>query len=439
MPPTITFLPQVVLKFRDSVKLPYIDDVGPEIEERGIGPWSDIEAQFPGVRIRRLYRELSVADLERLADRAVSHSPTYKAPNLLTYFVVAVESPTEAEQLANVLKAWTTVEEAYRDSVPKAPCSEGYLGQGGGIAASTVRGVGGANGAGIAFIDVETGWTLDHDALKVHAIPPPLSGVADPADAMHGTQTLGVVCGNDNVQHFFGVAPNPGSVNVVSYKPDAVSPPSWSALAQAILVAFHVLATGDVLLIEANSADGFPVEIDSTCYTNISMATAAGVVVVEPAGNGGSRLDIFVDSNGNALFTRAFRDSLAIMVASASSGTRTPRPNSNFGTRIDCFAWGDDVFTSVSTGPGDTSAYAPPCFLDTSAAAAIIAGAALSTQGMFQHSTGQRLDASQLRAVLSDPNNGTAVTGIGVMPDLHKIANRFVAAPTVPTNVRIIS
>jgi hypothetical protein len=77
--------------------------------------------------------------------------------------------------------------------------------------------------------------------------------------------------------------------------------------------------------------------------------------------------------------------------------------------------------------------------LDTSAAAAIIAGAALSTQGMFQHSTGQRLDASQLRAVLSDPNNGTAVTGIGVMPDLHKIANRFVAAPTVPTNVRIIS
>ena len=268
--------------------------------------------------------------------------------------------------------------------------------------------------------------------------------------SLHGTQVLGIVCGNDPAHSFVGVAPNPQSVNVVSYKFDAASLPSMSTLAEAIAFASSVLASGDVLLIEAQTGDAFPVETDPTCYENIRLATADGVVVVEPAGNGGSDLDSFVDGTGSAILTRAVRDSLAIMVAAASSATpHTWRVNSNYGTRIDCFAWGDNVFTSTSSGPGDTSSFAPPCFPDTSAASAIIAGAALSTQGMMQDTNGTRLDPAQLRTILADPNNGTAATGphaavIGVMPDLQRIANLFAVSPTgpppaAPTNLRIIS
>ena len=103
MPPTVTLLPQVILKFGDFVDLPYIDDVGPDIESKGFGPWSQIEAQFPGVRIRRLYRRVPAARLKELVDRAVTRDPAYKRRNFLTYFVVEVASPGEADHLASVL------------------------------------------------------------------------------------------------------------------------------------------------------------------------------------------------------------------------------------------------------------------------------------------------------------------------------------------------
>src|SRR4030095_13821573 len=78
-------------------------------------------------------------------------------------------------------------------------------------------------------------------------------------------------------------------------------------------------------------------------------------------------------------------------VAAASSDVpHTWWINSNFGSRIDCYGWGDGVFTSMSTGPGVIHSYTPPWFVNTSAAAATIAGAASSVQGMAHAVYGSR-------------------------------------------------
>jgi len=59
---------------------------------------------------------------------------------------------------------------------------------------------------------------------------------------------------------------------------------------------------------------------------------------------------------------------------------------SNYGSRVDCYAWGEGVFTTTS----DTNGQAPATnlyrddFGNTSAATAIIAGVALSVQGMAE-------------------------------------------------------
>jgi hypothetical protein len=99
--------------------------------------------------------------------------------------------------------------------------------------------------------------------------------------------------------------------------------------------------------------------------------------------------------------------------------------NSNFGSRIDCYAWGEFVDTCSSDPLGSTTLYTPG-FNGTSAASAIVAGAALSVQGMAEANLGYRFGPKQLRTLLSDPANGTvsnnpAADRIGVMPDLGKI------------------
>src|SRR5207249_1844996 len=88
--------------------------------------------------------------------------------------------------------------------------------------------------------------------------------------------------------------------------------------------------------------------------------------------------------------------------------TWTRRLDSNYGSRIDCFAWGSFVETAESTPVNPKDAYAAN-FNGTSCAAAIIAGAALSVQGMAQNDPNRRkrLAPDNLRLLLSDPELNT--------------------------------
>jgi len=44
------YRPRVIVKFRDHTQLPYDRTAASEIEQRGIGPWERLAAEFKGIR-----------------------------------------------------------------------------------------------------------------------------------------------------------------------------------------------------------------------------------------------------------------------------------------------------------------------------------------------------------------------------------------------------
>jgi hypothetical protein len=118
------------------------------------------------------------------------------------------------------------------------------------------------------------------------------------------------------------------------------------------------------------------------------------------------------------------------MVGASSSKPPFVRiKRSNFGSRIDCFAWGEDVrttgnFPGSSNGMKNRSTHS---FCGTSSAAAIIAGVAVAVQSIVEANYHCRLSPIQMRAILGDERyatpsaKGMLQDKMGVMPDLKKI------------------
>ena len=104
----------------------------------------------------------------------------------------------------------------------------------------------------------------------------------------------------------------------------------------------------------------------------------------------------------------------------SASGQHGKRPNSNHGNRVDCNAWGDSVVTTDWDGSTPAASYFDD-YGATSAASAIIAGAAVSVQGMCKQNRGMGLKPGEMRALFSTKTLGTEVGKIGVMPDLAEV------------------
>ena len=143
-------------------------------------------------------------------------------------------------------------------------------------------------------------------------------------------------------------------------------------------------------------------------YAAIRLATALGIVVVEAGCNGGYDLDPYVDLAGKRIFDRTssdFRDSGAIIVGAGSSAAPHSRMSfSNYGNRIDCYAWGQNIDTTSTNSTGTDNAAYTAGFGGTSGASPIIVGAGLIVQGM--RTPGYRFGPRVLRKILT--TNGTA-------------------------------
>ncbi len=290
----------------------------------------------------------------------------------------------------------------------------------------------GGRGEGLGFVDLELGWTLDHEDLVSDKRPVPqvLCGQIVDGEREHGTSALGVVASTSERPGHIGIAPNVESLNVVSYWPD------WD-IADTILIAVKHLEFGDVLLLEAHVREvGHPpVEVFPNVFDAIRQATAKGITVVEPAGNGGIDLDEYRKEGRRTPSRTAESDSMAILVAAATADAphapiQKNMPDrewgTNFGSRVDCYAWGERVATCTSNSLASRKAYTDS-FHGTSSAAAIVAGAALVIQGIAEHRLGRRFGPLEIRSLLSDPSlatpsmNGLEIDRIGVMPDLRGI------------------
>jgi hypothetical protein len=160
--------------------------------------------------------------------------------------------------------------------------------------------------------------------------------------------------------------------------------------------------------------EGYPPWFDA-----IASATAQGVIVVEPAGNGG------VDLDGAACagwFDRAVRDSGAIVVAAGHPSTRARLSFSSYGSRVDVQGWGQAVATTGYGDlfdPGDARQRYTADFGGTSSASALVAGAAVAVQGALRARGLSPLDAAELRELLAStgtPQGGFAP--IGPLPDV---------------------
>ena len=438
--PQRQYHPRVIVKFRDHIQLPYDKSAASEIEKRGIGPWERLTAEFKGIALTPLFRSKKPDEIIDLVNRAVEADPTYRPPNFMAYFAVSIPAGVNPEAVAKVLSTWPTVTVAYVEPPPIEPpvvnaaddsrsINQGYLDQApDGINAEYAWGFAGGDGTGQALVDLEWGWTFNHEDLAAIGITL-ISGINN-SYFFHGTGVLGEVAAQDNMVGCVGITPSLASVRCVS---QWLTGGGYST-SQPILDAIAVMSFGDVLLLEAQTVlwgySNVPVEIEPAVFDVIRLATAQGIVVVEAAGNGGVDLDTVVNQSGKLIFNRAsadFKDSGAILVGAASSTAPHTRMGfSCFGSRIDCYGWGENVDTLSTNPTGTATNLYTSIFNGTSSASPIITGAALAVQGLSEANLGHRFGPWQLRSILSDPANGTlsqnpGADRIGVMPNLRAI------------------
>ncbi len=391
----------------------------------------------------------NVAEIEREAARG-ELPPLH---SLAAYWRIDARHKTgKMRKIVKRLNKLAEVELAYRELAATDPSngiedepfagSQGYMAPAPlGIGSLWARAHPGGRGDGVGIVDLERGWFENHqdlpDLVPLHGDN--LDGVGT-FKGDHGTAVLGEMVAKDgNCIGVASIAPGVARVGLASHYNAASDTQGY--VAEAIVAAItaldengdRFLKAGDVLLLEVQR-DYKPVEIDHADFTAIRAASSLGIIVVEAAGNSGYNLDGYRDETCARIFCRGssdFRESGAIMVGAALSALPHKRKrSSNYGSRIDCYAWGNNVVSAgygdPHAGVGDNETYTGR-FANTSAAAAIIAGAAMVVQSMYERAIGRRLSPAQMRAVLSDPATGTPQGRgrrgrIGVMPDLRAIA-----------------
>ena len=321
------------------------------------------------------------------------------------------------------------------------------------------------------FVDVERGWDLDHPDLPDYFRQPDalLFGVNDPdwEARNHGTSALGVLCASEGPARpdsGIGIAPYLERGWVSSWFEGYLGGKELANYPLAIAAAALKLALnrgggnlpppdppiGDVIVIQAQIEDlrepghMLPLEAKKLNYDAIELATAAGIIVVEAGGNGDesswcfdSELwppsdpasDGWEPANAHPLslsLGNPRRNSGAILVSAATygGGQITPYDWCPRGERIDCFAWAFGAYTCSSPDGYD------PSWGGTSAATAIVAGAAMVLQGVARqtHATNRPLSPNQMRAALKKKDWNTwpsppHVDRIGYMPRLEVLAS----------------
>jgi len=387
--------------------------------------------------VRPLFESSSIQRLDDLIERARRNDPTYEPTDFRFWTQVTCPEDLEAESLAREIRQLKDVETAYVMRPLPPPLvnalddprstNQGYLDAApNGIDARYAWTFPGGDGAGIGFVDMEQGWNLNHEDLVAAGVT--LISGTNTAYFSHGTSVLGEVLMVDNSLGGVGIAPASAGRVISQHRPSGYN------TADAIVDAVANMAFGDVLLLEAQETDPvgglyyWPVEVADANYDAIRLGAALGIVIVEAGCNGGYDLDAYVNLAGKRIFDRAsldFRDSGAIMVGAASSASPHVRLGfSNFGTRIDCYAWGENIDTTSTNSSGTANTLYTTGFSGTSGASPIVVGAALIVQGIAEASLGYRFSPRELREILradGTPSASPATDLIGVMPNLNAI------------------
>lgn len=462
----LTIVPQIVVKVVDDLHLGIDRDMTFNLEQfftaAGLLPGnaltSAIHALLPELTLRRLFDDLSSSEIRDMVLEAQKNHPDYIAPVFDNFLVVDCPDGFDREALVAAFELESSIiEYAYVPAPASNPTvvatgnpffvGQGYLGpspQGIGVQSAWAKG---ADGSETRCVDLEQGWFLGHEDLPPRV--PLLAGINRRSSFAHGTAVLGILAGVDNDQGIVGIAPKSFAAAISYFEPAVHRGRTriFEIVASRILASAISLSFGDVLQLEAQfdaEIDGqktlLPVETNPAVFRAIELVTRCGIIVIEAAGNGNANLDNFRDRDGRRILARnhplEFKDSGAILVGGCTSDVQHGKvPKSNFGSRIDCCAWGENIIT---TGNPDHSTqrnayWTGPFFGNTSGATPIITGVCLliqNLQRLLQPQTGPsgKLGPFSMRDILRKAQNGTVVTGdIGSMPDMAKIiANEYI-------------
>ena len=249
------------------------------------------------------------------------------------------------------------------------------------------------------------------------------------ADLDHGMGTLGVLAADGAKRSLKGICRGAWRIELYGSGVGSYAHDPYNAL----LAALYASVPGDIALIEAQLLGSgktpyFPVEYQDHYFQAMRLARALCVLVIEPAGNGDSKLDGLLASAPPTLAAGdpcPIEDSGALVVGAVNPTSHGRMTGSNYGTIVRAFAWGSDV--STLTGDASGTGYTP-LYDGTSSASAIVAGAAVVAQALARSALGTTLPPDDLRDLLY--NTGTksvapATDEIGRMPNLRRVARKL--------------
>jgi subtilisin family serine protease len=319
----------------------------------------------------------------------------------------------------------------------------------------------GARGQGVRVADIEQGWTFDHIDLYDTARPDRIRRVygLNQAYMGHGTAVLGILAARDDGTGCTGAVPEAEfacysiiedsgwdlplqwaiDAAVFGVHPlTALKGEAAGALGGPLPAGVQPLRKGDILLIEDQGSlpdlgiTQVPVEVQGPVFLAIRDATNRGIIVVEPAGNGGMDLDDLAGRPDVQGLGYGTRDSGAILVGASTAGEARKRvAASGYGTRVNCHAWGEGVFTTGDGWEGNDR-FCYTLFGGTSAAAAQVAAAAAAVQGAHKHAVNQPLSPMEMRNLLVETGRPSAEPSgdrIGVLPDAAAAIRKFAGEP----------
>ncbi len=446
----------IVIKFKPETHARLRGDAIISVTGVDLTPVQDLLSQQSGISIHRRF-SLPEDELEAQRNQVIQNrgngADLSDLPDLNLYYSIQLDETVSFEkamQLIETLAGMKAIETVFANPVP-APATlpaakitpvltdeqvylnDAPLGIG---ARPNSWGQPGGKGAGIQIIDIEGGWIMDHEDLGLN--PADLINGVNSTDSTwynHGSAVLGELRGIENGIGITGIVPQADvRVSSVFGENNSIANAINVAISQSnagdvILIELHILGpdSGETCICNCSQFELIPVEYYPDVFDVIQLATLNGITIVEAAGNGSMNLD-------NSIYKRAFdptyRDSGAIIVgASTSSAPHQPMCWTNYGSRVDAYAWGENVVTAgygdrfldvdTSGNPIRSRTYTAT-FSGTSSATPIVAGSAAALQSMTLAQSASPLNPLVIRRKLRQtgtPQNPVP-KHIGNLPDI---------------------
>jgi serine protease len=437
---------RLIIKFTEESKIRWKDSAPYSKAGDSVQPLRSLLARHPEATLRREMIEIPEETLDSWEHTGEQNIGVDLA-NLNNFYVFDIKSNPDPRTLIEEFIQLDVVETAFyepkaepacADIAPTTPnwvANQTYHGAAptgvNSDYAGTYYGTWGHGNPGAWTIDIEWDWTEDHEDF------PSTFSVLDGGDggnpADHGDACSGIIAACDNSYGMSGESPNitPKGISV-----------NTRTCGQAVALAQGHLFVGESMFIEMHGYAVNPgYNCDNGCgncgqfgyvameywddnFSAMQTATANGRVIFEAAGNGQCNLDATAYANR---FNRNYRDSGAIVVGASHSNSQDAMCWSNYGSRVDCNGWGENVYTlgygNLWSG-GARNQYYTNSFSGTSSATPIVTASGNDLQGVMQGKYGVTATSTQIRSYLHDSGTPyTSTHAIGNKPNLVNAIN----------------